>query len=130
MRFLSWNEFDIAVQTISYANKKKVFSGVYGFPRGGLCLAVAISHSLNIPLLYEPKQDSLIVDDVYETGSTLNQVRTLSGVSIYVWLSKVDPDWWNAVETTNSEEWLVFPWENRELAEIDEQFYRFSKNYS
>ena len=57
MRSLSWNEFDLCVKNITDLCFKKDFSGVFGFPRGGLCLAVAISHSLRIPLLNKPKKN-------------------------------------------------------------------------
>ena len=89
-------------------------------------MAVALSHSLSIPLLLEPQPDSLVVDDVYETGTTLDRVRHLPGITAFVWISKVKPQWWSAVETTESKQWLVFPWENRLLVEEDEQAYRFS----
>ena len=89
-------------------------------------MAVALSHSLCIPLLRDPLSYSLVVDDVYETGATLERVRDISGIVAFVWVSKVDPEWWSAVETTESKQWLVFPWENRHLVEDDEQAYRFS----
>ena len=46
-------------------------TGVYGVPRGGLCLAVALNHAIERPLLSVPEPSALIVDDVYETGRTL-----------------------------------------------------------
>ena len=125
MRLLSWNDFNVCVEKITEACSNQSFSGVYGFPRGGLCLAVALSHSLSIPLLVEPGSDSLVVDDVYETGATLERVRDLPGIAAFVWISKVEPQWWSSVETTESKQWIVFPWENRHLAEEDEKAYRF-----
>ena len=124
MRALTWGEFDACVQVIANSCREKNLSGVYGFPRGGLCLAVAISHALNIPFLSTPLPRSLVVDDVYETGQTLDEIRTIPNLTTFVWISKVEPDWWNAVEVASSKEWLLFPWENDEFVSLDERRYR------
>lgn len=75
------------IQYIINAKIKK-FEGVYGFPRGGLCLAVALSHSLELPLLEEPKNNSLIIDDIYDTGYTLEKIKHIKGSETHVWVSK------------------------------------------
>jgi len=66
--YFTWSEFDKSVEQIANKCRCKEFSGIYGVPRGGLCLAVALSHKLKIELISEPIKNSLIVDDVYETG--------------------------------------------------------------
>ncbi|MBA4732913.1 MAG: phosphoribosyltransferase [Synechococcus sp. MED-G133] len=128
MRALSWVEFDQAVQSLVEQLSSTTFAGIYGVPRGGLCLAVALSHALQRPLLAEPQPDALIVDDVYETGRTLESLHArfpkARGV---VWVSKRPPEWWDAVVVTDSSEWLLFPWENAAQARADEQIYRTSR---
>ena len=64
IKYFSWEEFDKSVEQIANKCKFLKFSGIYGVPRGGLCLAVALSHKLKINLIKEPKKNSLIVDDV------------------------------------------------------------------
>ena len=128
MRIVSWEEFDMCVKKIVDSSSAKSFCGVYGFPRGGLCLAVALSHSLNIPLLQEIKNGCLVVDDVYETGRTLNQILNTPNVTTFVWFSKIAPTWWNSVEITSPDEWLVFPWEDKDRAEEDITSYKFSRS--
>ena len=128
MRLLNWDNFDNCIHAITLSCKKNQFTGVYGMPRGGLCMAVALSHSLRTPLLNELKPGCLVVDDVYETGATLNKVSEIPGVTTFVWISKLTPVWWNAVETTISNEWLVFPWESREYAEEDMMAYQLANN--
>ena len=110
--YFTWSDFDKAV--VHIANKCKLLdcSGVYGVPRGGLCLAVALSHKLKINLISEPKKNSLIVDDVYETGITLKTFKDIEGAMFYVLFSKVKPTWWNSVFISDKREWIVFPWEN------------------
>ena len=96
MHKLSWKEFDECIISISNQCKENNFEGVYGFPRGGLCLAVALSHSLGLPLLEEPINNSLIVDDIYDTGHTLEKVKHIKGSETHVWVSKKKPTWWNS----------------------------------
>ena len=130
MRMLNWGEFDLCIESITKSCKKKEFSGVYGFPRGGLCLAVALSHSIGIPFLNEIKPGCLVVDDVYETGETFRKAMVIPGITAFVWISKVTPMGWNAVVISNPDEWLVFPWENPQFAKEDMLAYKSSKNQS
>jgi len=124
---LSWIEFDECVNSIYKECKHKSFEGLYGFPRGGLCLAVALSHSLELPLLNKPKNNCLIVDDIYETGYTLERIKHLKGSEVYVWVSKKKPTWWNAYKYTNDKEWIVFPWEKINAANNDKDLYYKSR---
>ena len=108
----SWSKFDNCVEHIANKCKFSEFSGIYGVPRGGLCLAVALSHKLKIKLLSEPIKNSLIVDDVYETGITLKNFKHIEGAMFFVLVSKINPTWWNSVHILEKSEWIVFPWEN------------------
>ena len=119
----SWSEFDKSVDHIANKCKFLEFSGIYGVPRGGLCLAVALSHRLRINLISEPIKNSLIVDDVYETGNTLNTFKDIEGAMFFVLFSKVNPRWWNTVFKSKKSEWIVFPWENRLNAQSDRNEY-------
>ena len=112
INYFTWKEFDKAVEQIANKCKDLEFSGIYGVPRGGLCLAVALSHELEINLISEPKINSLIVDDVYETGITLNNFKNIEGAMFFVLFSKIKPIWWNTVNISKKKEWIVFPWEN------------------
>jgi hypoxanthine phosphoribosyltransferase len=111
-RYFSWREFDQSVDYIANQCKEMKSTGIYGVPRGGLCLAVALSHKLNLKLIEKPLKNSLIVDDVYETGITLSNFKNIEGVNFFVLVSKKKPIWWNSVDLSYKEEWIVFPWEN------------------
>ena len=112
INYFSWSEFDKSVEHIARKCKFFEFSGIYGVPRGGLCLAVALSHKLKINLISEPIKNSLIVDDVYESGITLNTFKNIEGAMFFVLFSKIKPVWWNSVHITKKKEWIVFPWES------------------
>ncbi len=124
---LSWIEFDECVYSIYKQCKNKKFEGVYGIPRGGICLAVALSHSLELTLLNEPKNNSLIVDDIYDTGHTLEQIKHIKGSETYVWVSKKKPTWWNCYKYIKDNDWIVFPWENIHAADKDRKLYYKSR---
>ena len=94
---------------------------VYGLKRGGLPLAVHMSHHLNIPLLDhiswgidDIKDHILIVDDVADTGKTLKNIKWLVknkkyliATLFYKPISTIFPDYF-CVQTTD---WIQFPWE-------------------
>ena len=131
MKELSWQQFDQAVSALAQEFKGRTCSGVFGVPRGGLCLSVALSYALERPLLLAPAADALIVDDVYETGRTLEALREqFPDASFAVWVSKCQARWWTTVEVSTVEEWLVFPWENSEKASADQAAYRASRRLS
>ena len=123
INYFTWSEFDNSVEHISNKCKFLEFSGIYGVPRGGLCLAVALSHKLKINLISEPIKNSLIVDDIYETGYTLNTFKDIEGAMFFVLFSKIKPTWWNTVFKSEKSEWIVFPWENTSNSQSDRDEY-------
>ena len=129
-RYFTWSEFDKSVDYIAKQCKSLKFSGIYGVPRGGLCLAVALSHKLNIQLIEKPLKNSLIVDDIFDTGITLSNFKNIEGANFFVLVSKKKPIWWNTVTLSYKKEWIVFPWENKknELYEEKEYYSKRGQN--
>ena len=123
INYFTWSKFDKSVDQIANKCRFKKFSGIYGVPRGGLCLAVALSHKLKIELISKPIKNSLIVDDVYETGITLNTFKNIEGAKFFVLCSKNKPTWWNSVHISEKSEWIVFPWENTLNLQSDRKDY-------
>ena len=126
----TWRDFDKSVEHIANKCKLLEFSGIYGVPRGGLCLAVALSHKLKIKLISEPIKNSLIVDDVYETGITLNTFKGIEGAMFFVIFSKIKPSWWNTVHISEKSNWIVFPWENTLNFQSDRNDYIIKRGLS
>ena len=126
-KYFTWNEFDKSVDYIANQCKFWKLSGIYGVPRGGLCLAVALSHKLDIQLIEAPVKNSLIVDDVFETGITLSNFKNLEGAYFFVLVSKKKPIWWNTVKISHKKEWIVFPWENKINELKDSKEYNFKR---
>ena len=58
-KYFTWSEFDKSVDHIANQCKFWKLSGIYGVPRGGLCLAVALSHKLDIKIIEKPSKKFL-----------------------------------------------------------------------
>lgn len=54
---LTWADFDRAVAVLAALVNRTPTRRLYGIPRGGLCLAVALSHATGLPLSMEPGPD-------------------------------------------------------------------------
>ena len=123
----NWNRFDSAVKKAVSLYKDKKFVGVYGIPRGGLCLAVTLSHYLNIPLLELPQDNCLIVDDIYDSGKTLEKYKNYKNSSYFVLISKKTPTWFDCFLLIETKDWIIFSWEDPSAAQIDKEEY-YAKN--
>lgn len=47
------------------------YKNIYGIPRGGVLVALELSKHLGLPVADDPTEDSLIVDDLIDSGRTL-----------------------------------------------------------
>lgn len=120
----SWAQFEEDCAKIAAWAKERKFNSVYGIPRGGLVLAVKLSHLLDIPLVLNRDDitgHTLIVDDIADSGGTIERLRALFGshpaiATIYKGEnSKVAPDFFLRAK----KDWIVFPWETEETSKYD-----------
>jgi len=117
---LTWEEFgkkvDYLIVKIRASMKvyEIVYDGIYGVPRGGLPLAVILSHHLDLPLLVHPTAKSLVVDDISDTGITLSTIKHRSIATIFStpWTSSAPNFYMDTKEDKDC--WVCFPWENTE----------------
>ena len=127
MIHFNWSDLDKAANLAANKYKTKTFSGVYGIPRGGLCVTVKLSHLLNIPLLDLPQDGCLIVDDIYDSGKTLEKYKNYKNATYFVLISKKSPTWFDSYITMNNKEWIIFAWEDSSKALKDKEEY-YAKN--
>lgn len=120
-RRLSWVEFDHAVTLLAAELKKFPAVGIFGQPRGGLPLAVALSHRLSIPFLLEMRPGAIWVDDIVDTGHTRERIVCASVCA--AWFSRRSRADVLAVEICEADEWLIFPWCSVEKAESERADY-------
>jgi hypothetical protein len=112
---LTWYHFDRAVVKLADLYFDHKFTCIFGIPRGGLCMAVALSHRLKTPLLPAPLPGCLIVDDIADTGSTFNQYKSPDYTCV-AWVSPETPNrWWACATIIDFHTWVTFPWEDRGL---------------
>ena len=118
----SWMDFDCAVKQIVWqleaGGKLDEFDSIWGVPRGGLVLAVALSHRLDKPLVSDidqlvvpkNKERFLVVDEICDTGKTLKPFSNLLTATIhYNPKSCFRPTIW--VHSKSEGDWIVYPWE-------------------
>ena len=116
--YISWDKVDemIAKLVGEIKKSKEKFDGVYGIPRGGLPIAVHLSHYFELKLMVtEPHEsmETLVVDDIADTGVTLLKYRDnfrATATLYYKKRSVVKPRFY--VYETNK--WVVFPWEKED----------------
>ena len=129
---LSWEEFQEAVIRLSDQLRSKNFSCIYGVPRGGLVLAVALSHHLDIPLSLTPAPDMLWCDDIVDTGTTyLRAFKEYPKATFCTWAAKqLNSRVIHTLDLSHKKEWVLFPWESPELIRKERKSYlkRIGKN--
>lgn len=115
--YYTWNDFedDVPKLVTKINSLGEKFNGIYGISRGGLPLAVKLSHLLDLPMLMGGvNEKSLVVDDVADTGSMLipfkDRGATLVTIFYKPW-SKIEPHIW----LRKTESFIYFPWENTPL---------------
>lgn len=84
---------------------------IYGIPRGGLIPAVMLSHKTGLPLVQTIGKDTLVVDDICDSGVTLSKMPGQFTLVLHhkPHTSCFTPNIYGKVH--EGEEWLVYPWE-------------------
>ncbi len=133
--YISYRKYGKLLTELVNKIKKRDISHIqilYAPPRGGLPIAIHLSHYLKLPIIYNVKDldkkiqfnKAMFIDDIVDTGATLNKLDEdysfdLSCSLFYKKNSIIEPDIW--VEETDK--WIVFPWER-----IDEKPNRIGYN--
>lgn len=122
----SWDDFECAVEKLLGLIPEEA-TKVYGEPRGGLCLAVAISHRSPLEFTTKPDKHTWWVDDIYDTGETAKRAaqKPLAGQAFWVVknaLGKKNQPVGAVHHIGNS--WVVFPWEYDVEKDIKDYYAR------
>lgn len=128
--FVSWELIDECVTDIAFHLKDtgKDFKGVFGVPRGGCILAVMLSHKMDIPYLTNLNnmydKDFIIIDDIADTGNTLNRYINLEvcNKAYYVTIHEHSQSIvkLNYSVLYKEDKWIVYPWETEDSEEIQD----------
>lgn len=123
-RYYTWSEFDADVRKIAEWARPFNFKSVYGVPRGGLIVAVAISHLLDILLVMshdDITRDTLVVDDIVDKGDTMKRLLvTVSGkIKVASIFFHEDSCYRPHFFAQEKKDWVVFPWETEASSRYD-----------
>jgi hypoxanthine phosphoribosyltransferase len=118
--YISWDDVETLTDELcrDIARSGIEITSVTGLERGGLIPAVMISHKLNIPYVYTIEPTTLVIDDICDSGKTLNQLITpLTAVLHYKPTANHTPIFF-AQEV--GDEWIVYPWERKDSEAIQD----------
>jgi hypoxanthine phosphoribosyltransferase len=112
---LTWQQFEAAIDILEDCIGPRIskhhLTSVYGIPRGGLILAVCLSHRLKLPLTDSVQSSTLVVDDIADTGKTLGYYKgNITATIHYVKESLFIPSF--TVYEKKRGDWIVYPWED------------------
>ena len=122
---LDWLQLEILVESLAHDIKESghTFTLIAGVTRGGLVPAVMLSHKLKLPMtaistneMIEHDHETLIVDEIYDTGKTINRLRELNPRAKFAALisNRFLPELDFPGVRRALDEWTVFPWENKD----------------
>jgi len=111
--YIGWDQVEEFIRDLSgeLLNFNSHIKGIYAVPRGGLVLGVMLSHITKLPMLAAPCKDCIIIDDISDTGKTLEVFREknyLIATLMYHKQTTVIPEIYKLEKKDN---WIVFPWE-------------------
>jgi GTP cyclohydrolase I len=98
---------------------------IYGIPRGGVPVAYLLARYQNIRVVDDPADAALFVDDIIDSGTTLEHwCDTYPGTPFFALIDKRNPhspcNSEEALDFIRSGGWIEFPWEaGNERAEDD-----------
>ena len=110
---LSWDDVSTAVNKVCEIIIPEIgnVDSIHGISRGGLIPAVMISHKLDIPYVDVIGKNTMIMDDICDSGVTLRDYPGIWKGALYFkpLTSCFTPTCWGVEH--KGDEWLIFPWE-------------------
>jgi hypoxanthine phosphoribosyltransferase len=120
--YLSWDDTMDLVNTLceKIITEQPNIDSVFGLKRGGLIPAVMISHKLGLPWSDVMLPNTLVVDDICDTGITLkNTVGVYTAVLHYKpHTSCYKPNIY--AQKHDGDEWIIYPWERKDSEPIQD----------
>ena len=110
--YYSWKQFEddcvvLAVKITSHPLYKPT-KNMYGVPRGGVPIAVRLSKMINRPLVMQPDKNSIVVDDIVDSGGVRNMFKDNFFVALHTKPWAIHEANISVRETVA---WIVYPWE-------------------
>lgn len=118
---LTYEQIQKDVHTLSKKINKDDYTSIYAVPRGGVPIAALLSSHTGLPLVDAPEEDSLIVDDMIDSGKTHEALEEFDWAVLYV--RDHTPKYENVTYVDVVDEWVEFPWEST-TEDAEENFRR------
>ena len=93
---------------------------IHGIKRGGLIPSVMISHQLGLPCTYEILPNTLVVDEICDSGETLHNYAGVYTAVLYYkpHTSIFKPNIYGRIH--NGDEWIIYPRESEKAKPIQD----------
>ena len=119
--YLTWYDVQLLVDALceSITKSELKITSITGLRRGGLIPAVMVSHELNLPWSDVIRPDTLVIDDICDTGETLNSLPegTLTAVLHHKpHTSSFTPDLYASLH--ENDKFIFYPWEREDAEPI------------
>lgn len=119
---LSWDDINDLVNILceKIITEQPNIDSVFGIKRGGLIPAVLVSHKLGLPWSDIMLPNTLVIDDIADTGVTLkNTIGVYTAVLHYKpHTSCYKPNIYAHKHT--GDEWIIYPWEKNDSEPIQD----------
>jgi hypoxanthine phosphoribosyltransferase len=120
--YLSWDDVSDLVNKLceKIITEQPQIDSVFGLKRGGLIPAVMVSHKLGLPWSDVMLPNTLVVDDICDTGITLkNCIGGYTAVLHYKpHTSCYQPNIYATIH--EGDEWIIYPWERKDSETIQD----------
>ena len=112
--YLTWKEVDTLVTILKnkVLDKLPEIGSVMGIARGGLIPAVMLSHKLGVPYTNLIDPNTLVVDDICDSGNTIKEAPGLYTATLHYKESAIVKPTIYASLLVNESQWISYPWEN------------------
>lgn len=107
---LTWLDVSAAAAALAARWEGDEISGIYGIPAGGAPVAVLVAGMMERPLLEAPEPGALIVDDLVDSGVTMNRHMTPHTFHDCLYRKPHSPTY-IAPDAHLVDGWVRFPWE-------------------
>jgi hypoxanthine phosphoribosyltransferase len=120
--YLSWDDVNNLINKLceKIITEQPNIDSVFGLKRGGLIPAVMVSHKLNLPWSDVMLPNTLVIDDICDSGNTLKNCIGCYTAVLYhkPHTSCYTPNIY--AEVHNGDEWVLFPWERQDSEQIQD----------
>ena len=120
--FLSWDDVENSVDDLcnKIRHDQPNIDSVHGIARGGLIPAVLISHKLGLPYTDVILPNTLVVDDICDSGVTLEKAPGVYTAVLHYkpHTSCFQPSMWADIH--EGDEWVIYPWEAKDSEPIQD----------